>query len=145
MRITTLWSWRSVSMAVALVFLLATGCGRKQYSVRGKVSYPDGSPLTQGMVVFESTSQERPVMARGEIQADGRYELSTTQPGDGLPAGKYRVLVAPKTDPTAVDKRPTEPPFDPKFTEFATSELVCEVQEQANEYAITVTRPKKNR
>ena len=33
-------------LAAALVLLAAVGCGRKLYPVRGKVTYPDGSPVS---------------------------------------------------------------------------------------------------
>src|SRR5438067_1061279 len=73
--------------AVALLCLLgAAGCGSGLYPVRGKVTYPDGKPVTEGMVVFESKSEEARVTARGEIQSDGSFALSTHKPGDGAPA-----------------------------------------------------------
>jgi hypothetical protein len=131
-------------LAIALILLLgALGCGPRFYTVRGKVTYPDGTALTEGMVVFESKGDAQPVMARGEIQPDGSYELGTVQPRDGVAPGTYRVLVAPKTDPNAVDKRQTTLPFDARFMDFATSDLVFEVKTQANDFPITVTKTKK--
>ena len=135
-------SW--AAWAIALMLLLgAAGCGPKYYTVRGKVTFPDGTPLTEGMVVFESKGDAQPVMARGEIQSDGSYELGTVQPRDGVALGTYRVLVAPKADPNAVDKRQTTLPFDARFMDFATSDLVFEVKAQANDFPITVTKTKK--
>ena len=129
--------------AVALLCLLgAAGCGSGLYPVRGKVTYPDGKPVTEGMVVFESKSEEARVTARGEIQSDGSFALSTHKPGDGAPAGKYRVLVAPKNDPNAVDRPAGPPPFDPRYADFNKSKLEFEVTPAGpNEFAIQVTRP----
>ena len=132
-------SWRV--LIVALLLLGAVGCGPRLYSVRGKVTFPDGKPLTAGTVVFESQDEQNRIVARGEVQADGSYELSTYKPGDGALAGKYRVLVAPKSDPNAVDKPATPPPFDPRYMDFKTSGLEIEVKPETSDYPIRVTRP----
>ncbi len=128
--------------AVALVLLAAAGCGPKLYPVRGKVTLADGQPVTEGMVVFERKGEAKEaVTARGEIQADGSYRLSTHRPGDGVPAGTYRVLVAPKFDPNAVDRAPKPPPFDPRYAEFGTSGLEFEVKAGGpDEFPITVKK-----
>ena len=128
--------------AAGLFVLGAAGCGPGMYPAKGKVTYPDGKPLTEGTVVFESKSADRPVSARGEIQADGSYQLSTRKPGDGVPAGKYRALVAPKRDPNAVDRPAKASPIDPRFTEFSKSGLEFEVTAAGpNDFAIAVTKP----
>jgi hypothetical protein len=121
------------------------GCGSGQYPVHGKVSYPDGTAVTEGMVVFESKGNDNPIMARAEIQPDGSYVMGTKQPGDGLQPGTYRVLVAPKYDPNAVDRGPRPPAIDPRFSSFSTSQLTCEVKAEDNNYPITVKRPEKSR
>jgi hypothetical protein len=131
-------------MAIALSFLTgAAGCGPKLYPVRGKVAYPDGKPLTEGMVVFESKGKDNLVMARGEIQADGSYELSTYKAGDGAMPGIYRVMVASKSDPNAVDKPNRPPPFDSRFMAFNTSGLEFEVKAESNEFPIRVARSRR--
>ena len=133
----------SRAAAVALALLLgAAGCGPKMYPVRGKVTLGDGKPLSEGMVVFERKGEAKEaVTARGEIQADGSYELSTHKPGDGVPPGSYRVLVAPKTDPNAVDRAPKPPPFDLRYANFDTSGLEFEVKSGGpNDFPITVQK-----
>ena len=126
-------------IVVPLLLLGAVGCGPRLYPVRGKVTYPDGKPLTAGLVVFESQGQEKPVTARGDIRADGSYQLGTYRPGDGALAGKYRVLVAPKSDPNAVDLPSGPPPFDPRYMGFDTSGLEYQVGAGANDFPIQVT------
>lgn len=122
-----------------LLLLAAAGCGSKLHPVHGKVAFPDGTPLDGGLVVFEQQKEgESPVMARGEIHTDGSYQLSTYRPGDGVPPGKYRVLVSPKTDLNDVDGPRKPPPFDPRYMAFDTSGLEFEVNEGANEYPIQV-------
>jgi len=117
-----------------------TGCGG-QYPVRGKVTYSDGAPVTKGIVVFERQDISPVVTARADIQPDGTYLLGTMKPGDGAPAGKYRVLVTPRLE------NPDEPEatFDRRFANFGTSGLEFEVKSGANDYPITVTRPAKGR
>jgi hypothetical protein len=133
------------SRVVPLLLLGVIGCGPRLYPVRGKVTYPDGKPLTEGLVVFESKGEERPVTSRGEIHPDGSYELSTSRPGDGALAGKYRVLVAPKTDPNAVDLPSRPPPFDPRYANFDTSGLEYQVGSGPNDFPIQVSPAKTAR
>jgi hypothetical protein len=122
------------------------GCGSKLYPVRGKVTFADGSPVSEGMVVFESMDMEPALAARGQIRADGTFELTTHHAGDGAPAGKYRALVAPKYDPNAVDKPRKPASIDGRYTEFKTSGLEFEVTASGpNDFAIRVTRPDKAR
>src|SRR6266852_2637307 len=85
---------RFLPVATCVVLLGSAGCGSRQYPVRGKVTLEDGTPVTAGVVVFESYVLEgkMPVMARGSIQTDRSYQLITSK-GDGAPPGKYRVIV----------------------------------------------------
>src|SRR5262245_57798714 len=98
--------------------LALAGCGQGYYPVRGTVTLEDGTPLGKGMVVFESADGTQ--MARGEIQPDGGYRLSTSRPGDGVRAGRYRVLVNP-LDLSDVPDEQKGLPFDVKYTRLATS------------------------
>jgi hypothetical protein len=130
------------AIAIAGVLLLGViGCGSKLYPTRGTVTYADGSPVTEGTVVFESKDQEKPITARGEIRSDGSFELGTYKPGDGALPGKYQALVTPKFDPNAVDKPSKKPPIHPRFGEFKTSKLEFDVTTAGpNEFPIKVTR-----
>jgi hypothetical protein len=134
--------WRILPVGL-LLLVGAVGCGPKLYPVRGKVTLPDGTSLTEGLVVFESKDADKPITARGQIQADGHYELGTYRPGDGALPGTYRVLIAPKTDPNAADKKQPPPPFDSRFMAFKTSGLEFEVKAESNEYPIQLTKSTK--
>jgi hypothetical protein len=132
---------RRAAVAVALLLLGLAGCGSGLCPARGRVTYADGKPVTAGMVVFESKEQEPPVTARGEIQSDGSFALGTHRPGDGVPPGKYRVLVAPKFDPNAVDRAPPPPPFHPRYSNFKESGLEFEVTAAGpNDFPIQVSK-----
>src|SRR5262245_33475146 len=83
---------RAPALALLLVPALSGGSGGL-YPVRGTVTLEDGSPLTKGLVVFERQGGGDPVTARGEIRPDGSFELSTSKRGDGVPPGRYKVLI----------------------------------------------------
>lgn len=78
-------------IACPLVLLALTGCSRgpEIVPVEGKVLY-NGQPLTFGSVMFQPEAGQP---ARGVIQADGTFTLSTNQTGDGATVGRNRVRV----------------------------------------------------
>ena len=133
---------RLLRLLAPILFALLTGCAAGKYPVRGTVALDDGSPLTKGLVVFERADGGPALSARGEIRADGRYELSTDKPGDGVPPGKYRVLVNP-LDLSDVPDEKKNLPFDVKYVRFETSGLVCEVKVGETDFPIKLDRPKK--
>jgi hypothetical protein len=74
---------------------LLAGCGPSHpptYPVRGTVAFADGRPVTWGTVEFYSVEQK--IAARGQIQSDGSFQLSTFGTGDGAVAGRHLVTVA---------------------------------------------------
>jgi hypothetical protein len=105
------------------------------------VTLADGQPLTKGLVIFEGKEGDKPVSARGDIQPDGSYRLSTHRPGDGAPPGKYQVLISPRIDVDA----PEPLPFDSRYTDFKTSGLSFEVTAGSNDYPIRLDRAGKGR
>jgi hypothetical protein len=121
------------------------------YPVRGKVVYPDGSPMKGGAVIFEPTDSSVKVAARGYINdEDGTFTLTTEKQGDGAPVGHYRVMVRGKVvphgrgaDPEAINK--WEPQVHPRFQDFATSGLEFTVEPKDNEFIIKVEKPPKPR
>ena len=72
-----------------LIFGIFIGCG-KMKPISGRVTFSDdGSPLTQGLVVFQTPSYQ----ARGQLNENGEYTLSSLKEGDGIPEGEYSVFV----------------------------------------------------
>lgn len=83
-----------ICWAVSLVMLALSGCNSSdQVSVSGKVTL-DGNPVSSGRVEFYP-EKGRPAV--GQIDAEGRYELSTNEPGDGVLPGKYVVAITART------------------------------------------------
>lgn len=129
---------RRILRVVPLLLLLGiVGCGRYA-AVHGTVTLDDGTAVPSGMVVFESTEADPPITTRGDIHPDGSYQLSTNRPGDGVPPGRYRVLVAPP--PQNPDKPPIKEVFDRRYSAFATSGLEFEVKSGSNDYPIRLSK-----
>jgi len=112
------------------------------YPVRGTVTLADGTPLSRGLVIFERVDGGPPLTARGNLQADGRYELSTERPGDGAPPGRYKVAINP-LDTSDVPDEQKKLPFDVKYLSLKTSGLEFEVKPGANEYLIKLDRGRR--
>jgi hypothetical protein len=110
------------------------------YPVRGTVTLEDGTPLTRGLVIFERVDGGPPVTARGNIQEDGRYELSTERPGDGAPPGLYKVAINP-LDTSDVPDEQKALPFDVKYLNLSKSGLQCEVKPGENDCPIKLSPP----
>jgi hypothetical protein len=132
------------SLRVCLLMLLGllplSGCNTSGlYPVHGKVTFPDGSPLDDGMVICELQDGEVRTTARANLRKDGSFELGTYKPGDGALPGKYRVqILARELSPEYLETNP--PIIDLKYEKFATSGLTLEVLPQSNEVNFAVTK-----
>lgn len=130
-----------VRAGLALMLLMSlAGCGTQMRPVEGQVLFKDGQPLAGGLVVFERVEPAEPrVSARGHVEPDGRFRLSTYKQADGAPEGRYRVTVAPPlpVDPNDLGQRI----LHPKYESVETSGLEYEVTSGTNEFRITVERP----
>ena len=113
------------------VLLALAGCGGPRlHPVHGKVTWDDGTEareLAGGLVICESADGH--VGARGDIEQDGSFQLTTYKPGDGLLPGKHRVAV--------VEYSPREPPPPPKIDRTFSSV-------EASGLEINVDRPTKD-
>jgi len=80
------------AIALALTLPLAAGCGANTAPVNGRVTR-NGNPVGPGTVIFMPSAGDQKHSAVGQFGADGRYELTTFQPGDGALRGKHRVII----------------------------------------------------
>ena len=138
-------------MILLLVIVFIAGCGDP--TVTGKVTFPDGTPLTKGQVMF----QKEGFVASGNLRPDGTYSAGKLKDGDGLPPGRYQVFItgvstfgdSPAKPPSAVSQggqppmNTSKPIFlvDPKYTAPNTSGLTVEVNGKT-EFNIKVEPPK---
>jgi hypothetical protein len=100
----------------------------KAYPVHGVVSL-DGVPLTGGAVRFEPTTTgtaSRRFGARGVIQADGTYCLTTFASGDGAMTGRHRVVILPDSSGQEIGPGPGTIPAH--YLSLAGSGLEVDVQ-----------------
>ena len=72
----------------AFVFVAFAGCGGNVH-VTGKVTFPNGQPLTAGQVIFTDDFY----MGRSDIDRNGEYSIHTLRRNDGVRKGTYRVYI----------------------------------------------------
>jgi hypothetical protein len=82
---------RSAAMVAAALVPLA-GCGGvDQGRVTGRVVRSTGAPL--GGISVIAREDETGKTSHGTTDDDGHFELSTVTAGDGVPPGRYRVVI----------------------------------------------------
>jgi hypothetical protein len=122
------------------------GCGSTPpgtYPVIGTVRLSDGKVVEQGMVEFRLDAGEQRIIARGRIQSDGSFSLSTFRPGDGALPGRHQVIVQQMiiAEGFANDHQ-HGPRISTRYTDYATSELQAVVEPiDSNRVNITLEPP----
>ena len=81
---------RVMSFVSATILITLVGCGPSLQPAGGKVLV-DGVPVKDGTIMFYPTAGGR--AATATIVEDGSFTLSFERPGDGLPAGDYKVVI----------------------------------------------------
>lgn len=126
----------------AVLAAACLGCGQGIHPVAGKVVWKDGAPATElkdGQVVFESTTEES--TARGVIQSDGSFRLTTLKENDGALVGQHRVFlleVRGELHPGSTDGILAPGKMDERFSDPSQSDLTGVVEPQKNEITLTV-------
>jgi hypothetical protein len=85
-------------LALALLLVVACGCGKRMVKVEGKVLLDD-KPLDGAAVLFQPDDGGRP--ATGMTGSDGVFSLTTFTTGDGARTGDYKVIITKKKDSVA--------------------------------------------
>lgn len=115
---------------LALACLLMVGCGSQPttFVVKGKVVYADGTPVRFGDI--ETLAVDQRINARGKIQADGSFTLTTYQANDGaLPGVHQAVIIQTTSIPLAAAaklapvKHAHGNDIGPKYRSYSTSGL----------------------
>ncbi|MDR3108750.1 MAG: hypothetical protein LBU65_03560 [Planctomycetaceae bacterium] len=121
---------------LSLLLLCCIFCGcNKNVSVTGQITFPDGSPLTEGNIIFESETFQ----GFSSINKEGRYSLGSIQEGDKVPKGQYKVRIIAVSGGGS-DGTPLVRYVAQKYESVRTSGLNCDV-EGNTEYNITVEKP----
>ncbi|MGL4944619.1 MAG: hypothetical protein ACRC46_15670 [Thermoguttaceae bacterium] len=128
------------SLCVLAVAVFLSGCSGG-VGVSGKVTFPDGTPVTKGEVNFQSDKD----LVSGFIAPDGTYKLEGATKGSGIPGGTYQVFIV---GTQVVDSKGSPDPSKAVVTEMVakkfasreTSGLTCDVK-GATVFNITVEKP----
>lgn len=98
--------WRS--MAVGLVLIGLSGCGRGNVSlseVTGTVRM-NGKPVTDASVVFRPLDKGRPSL--GVTDGEGKYRLKYAEGKWGALAGKHKISVSTLVEPDSDSSDPVK-------------------------------------
>jgi len=133
-------------LMICLVALVSTGCGRSGfYPAKGQFVDATGAPVTvlEGFEVsLEGKGQDgKDYSSIGKIDAQGRFELFTDRPGDGVPMGECKILIQPKMKDS---EREAPYPLNPRYRTFEKSGLTAKVEPKPNEFKFTVELKGKN-
>lgn len=88
-----------VVASIILFTIAVAGCGGNGVStkrVKGSITFQGAPPPKAGGVVFtpvERTAELPMREARGDMDANGKFTLTTFEEGDGVIPGKYRVKI----------------------------------------------------
>lgn len=139
---------RRLAWAVILSIGFVGGCSRDDgpqvVKVQGTLTL-EGEPLSGVGVSFRpdaSKGNTLPYLPGGSTDESGVYQL-TTAAKDGAPEGWYKVVLFPPSAPPGAEMpKSTKPPFNPKYSDPAKSELTIEVVKNADTgaYDLEVTK-----
>jgi hypothetical protein len=132
-------SFAAAALFGSLCTSLISGChSGEYYPVSGQIVDMQGQPIEGiegAQVVF--SLQNGLTSSVGDVQADGSFEMFTERPGDGVPPGEYRVLIARKyLDP----ERPAPQVIDARYENFDSSGLKAMVEPKSNVFEFKVER-----
>ena len=139
---------RASRFVVIVLCVAMSGCGGGSDGpplgrVKGTVTY-QGQPLKNATVVF-LPNQQGVRLASGVTDNNGRFELMTDVPGDGVVLGKHRVTITARAaeQPLTQEQQTTmllagqslpsgKPLIPEKYFQFETSGLSAEIKAGSN-------------
>lgn len=123
-----LWLWAGFAS-------LSVGCGDgrpERVAVSGVVKI-DGAPLTDGFITLIPPKGRS---SFGDIDDQGRFTLTTYEPGDGVPIGTLKVEVVGRKSLSETQARWLAPK---KYADRSTSELEVEITEPTDSLEINLS------
>ena len=135
---------RSISLLGLVLLLCGCGKGDGPFPVEGKVVWEDGTPATElanAIVIFDLP--EKQTSARGNIQADGTFKLTTHKPNDGALAGDYKVLIIEVGRKSGGGPDPSDIApgvMDSMYSDPTNTDLLATVKPGINQVTLTVKR-----
>jgi len=143
-------SHRFCRVTLMVLAAAACGCSAKPYQdhrpkvvpVSGVVRY-NGKPLDGARVTF--TNSAAGISAYALTDAQGKFTLTTFEPGDGAAPGHYQITVTKAIEPVRAAAKTAPPIFrsggapqprwliPQKYSNLATSKLSADVAETGND------------
>jgi hypothetical protein len=124
---------RWLLMTLAVVAGCSSNSGPKLAPVSGTVRYK-GQPIKDIAVVFHT---EQGMLASGITDAEGKFQLSTINPGDGATIGEQKVTFVYK-DPTE-NVNPPPSPIPLHYRTAETSGTTVVVERKSNDFTFDLT------
>ena len=137
---------------VGLLLLGVVGCGSGQlsvYPVEGTVVFRNGGSPMFGTIEFYN--EEHKINARGKLNRDGKFTLTTYEEGDGAVAGKHEIVIIQIVTETTglLAKAKTNVVHNHgalvarKYLDYRTSGLACDIKEGPNTIELVVAKSDK--
>jgi hypothetical protein len=138
---------RAASLLVVALALLA-GCERQRpplpatVPAKGTIYLPGGQPLRAGRVILVPKSNQKigrvVVEAFGDVE-DGKFTLTTYQPGDGAVPGEYVATVSPfnyRSKTGSPVRLPNAKEIPQRYQDEATSDWAVEITPEGNDLTL---------
>lgn len=131
---------RLIVLFAGCAFLICvSGCGDSPHlaPVQGAVTL-DGKPIGPGNILFIPAGRESPrgKAASGSFEADGQFNLTTYDKGDGALVGEHTVVITPRAPGAEPGgEYPTNsklPPIPKKYSNVAQTPLKATVNDGLN-------------
>lgn len=119
---------------------------RELHPVAGKVTIRDAGHLAGGQINFFEIDEADPsgegerVSAKGNIGLDGTFRMGTYQDDDGVPKGRFKVLVTPPRPPNPENPPEVWPPFNVRYARYDKTPLEVTVVPGANRFDLELQR-----
>jgi hypothetical protein len=128
-------------LVVAVALCCLTGCSDRlrTYPVSGKVRFKSGEPVKVGTI--ELKSREHDIHARGILERDGTFHLTTYETGDGAIEGKHDCVLVQfvMTEGLKGHRPSTIGVVDRRYSSYASSGLTVDITpSKQNEVTIEV-------
>ena len=123
-------------LAFPILLLLFAGCGNDRletFAVKGQLKFEDGSTPMFGVVEFYNA--ENSINARGKIQRDGSFTVTTYRQGDGAVSGEHEIVIFQNTGTYLTAETPRivhdhGELVDPNYNDYRSSGLTCTIFEK---------------
>ena len=139
--------FRSMALLLLLVVVSLPGCGRGKlptYAVEGQVRFSDGSTPAFGDIEFYN--EENKLNARGKINKDGTFTVSTYEENDGAIAGKHKIVIIQNTGSVLAAQMNVKIHHDHgslvhrSYVDYRTSNLSCTIAKGINQIELVVQK-----